>query len=143
VLVLAAGWTVIGPATLARADATSPPGTRQFDPCSLVSVQQMRTITRLHVAKRVLAPLGPTCIYTFTRHSSEITVAVAPHTLSLAARHMAAPKRVSIERHQARCGRLGEPTLLVSLPHGRVLTIVAGCTTARKIAAVALVHLKS
>jgi hypothetical protein len=143
VLVLAAGSSVIGPAASARADATSPPGTSQFNPCSLVSVQQMRAITRLHVVKRTLAPLGPTCIYTFTKRSPEITVAVAPHTLSLAARHMAAPKRVSIERHQALCGRLGEQTLLVSLPHGQVLTIVAGCATARKIAAVALVHLKS
>jgi hypothetical protein len=141
--VLAVGWSVIGPAASARADATSPPGTIQFNPCSLVSVEQMRAITRLHVVKKVLAPLGPTCIYTFTKRSPEITVAVAPHTLSLAGRHMVAPKRVSIEHHQGLCGRLGEPTMLVSLPHGQVLTIVAGCTTAGKIAAVALVRLKS
>jgi hypothetical protein len=101
----------------------------------------MEAITRLHVAKKTLAPLGPTCIYTFTKRSPEITVAVAPYRLSSAAHHMKGPKRVSIERHQGLCGRLGQPTLLVSLPHQQVLTIVAGCATAQRIAAVALTHL--
>jgi len=126
----------------AAADAKPVTAAKPVQPCSLVSVRQMQTITKLRVAKRVLAPLGPTCIYSFTKTKAEITLTIETRNFSSVASQMTARKRVSVQRREGYCGKVGLPTLYVSLPHRRVLAIAAGCTVAQKIAAVALVRLK-
>jgi len=127
----------LGLALTAGADAAKPPG-----PCSLVTPKQMQVITHLHVAKEVLAPLGPTCIYTFRTSRSEITVAVEARSFSSAVGQMTTPKRVAVHGSQGYCGTLGLPTLVVPLPDKKVLTVVARCSIAREIGAIAVARLK-
>lgn len=117
-------------------------GAKPLGPCSLVTAKEMQAITHLQVAKEVLAPLGPTCIYTFRKSRTEITVAVETRSFSTVVRQMTAPKRVLVRHLKGDCGKVGLPTLFVSLPHKQVLEIAAGCTVAQKIAAIALARLK-
>jgi hypothetical protein len=91
---------VFGFAVSSGATAAKP-----FNPCSLVTVKQVQTITHLRVLKQTVAPLGPTCIYTFRGSKTEITVAVETRSFSAVARQMKSRKRVSVHSREGYCGR--------------------------------------
>lgn len=107
------------------------------NPCSLITNAQIRAITHRAVVRRTLAPLGPTCIYQF-RHAGEITILIERINFARAVSAMRNRTHVSVRARSAYCGQVGQPTLYVSLPAGKVLAVTAGCTTARSIARIAV-----
>jgi len=111
------------------------------NPCGLVTVKQMQSLTHRNVRKRTLAPLGPTCIYVFNGSPQEVTISVEHASFSQLTRQMRKRKRVTVLRRQAYCGEVGQATLYVSLPSGRVLDVVAGCSVGQRIAAIAVARL--
>ena len=112
-----------------------------LNPCKLVSPKHMTAIMHMRVTKRVLAPLGPTCIYKFRGTKREVTLSVEKEKFSSITRQLKKRKAVTVSHHQAECGTLGQPVLYVSLLHGKVLDIAAGCTQAQQIAKYALSNL--
>ncbi len=107
------------------------------NPCGLVTVRQIESITHRTVTKRTLAPLGPTCIYAL-RGAREITIVVESGNFTALARVLRNRTRVHVRSRAAYCGRIGQSTLYVSLASGKVLAVSAGCSVAEKIAAAAL-----
>lgn len=121
--------TVFGSAALASGSTTNP--------CALITKGQIQAITHHTVVKRTLAPLGPTCIYEL-RHATEITLLIERTNFARAAGEMRNRTHVSVHARSAYCGRVGEPTLYVSLPAGKILAVTAGCSVARRIATIAV-----
>jgi hypothetical protein len=110
----------------------------RFTPCNLVSPRQARAILGAEIQAPLEAPQGPTCIYRTKSGSSFVTVAVQSVKLDRAMKHLRDRRMVSVSERPAYCGVYGQPMLYAELPGGRVLTIGARCTVARKFAAQAV-----
>jgi hypothetical protein len=109
------------------------------DPCTLVSVSEAEAITGGPIARRVEAPLGPTCIYRRGGSKGDITLAVESISISQVTRQM--PKQsspVMVRRHRGYCVKLGAQMLFIPLSKGHLLNVAAPCAIARRFAAVAL-----
>lgn len=124
------------------------------DPCALVSRTEAQQILSADVQRPVLAPQGPTCIYKVKGSQREVTLAVLlarPTGASGASSSTGASlqgrlqhrMRVKVGGRHAFCGVAGSPTLVMALPGGRVLSVVAPCPIAAAFAARALGHLGS
>ncbi len=121
-------------------DDESSTGAKTLNPCTLVSVSEVQSITGGGFLSRVEAPLGPTCIYHVSGPPSNVTLAVEAASTAPAA-HKGARQNVSVAGHTAYCVKLGSAMLLVPLSGGRVLNVTAPCALAQRFAAAALGHL--
>ncbi len=121
-------------------DDESSTGARTLDPCTLVSVSEVQSITGGGFIGRVEAPLGPTCIYHVSGAPSDVTLAVEAASTAPAA-HKGVRQNISVAGHTGYCLKLGGAMLLVPLSGGRVLNVTAPCALAQRFAAAALGHL--
>jgi hypothetical protein len=126
----------IGPRT-----ADVAPSAKPINPCALVTATQARSLTSGAVSGASEAPLGPTCVYTLAHSKTNITMAIEFQSFSQVTGKMKNRQRLSVDRRQAYCGRLGTEMVFVELPQGRVLNVTAPCTTAQRFATEAITHL--
>jgi len=124
-----------------RADTGGHLSTPESDPCQLVTAAQAREIVGGPVGKPVEAPLGPTCIYRSLRDGRVITMSIEAANFARIKKSLRGAKSASMAGHTAYCGTYGQPTTLVSLGKGRVLSVTAPCAVGFRFAANALPHL--
>ena len=118
-----------------------------FNPCTLVTLAEARTITRGMITGRVEAPLGPTCIYrssgvkaSKTHFPRDITLAIEAFS-NQASGLKPKRSRVVIAGHHGYCEKLGAQMVVLPLPGSQVLNVTAPCVIAQRFAAVALKRL--
>jgi len=124
-------------------DDVSSTGAKALNPCTLVSLTQAQSITSGAITKMDEAPLGPTCIYSGTRRSAGITLALEAENFSQVTRHLSARQHLIIGGHQSLCGRLGTQMLFVPLSRAQLLNVTAPCGIAQRFATVALSRLSA
>jgi hypothetical protein len=112
-----------------------------LDPCTLVRRSDLQAAAHANLASATVAPLGPTCIYRLSGARSEITLAVEPGRLATAARSLKRPRQLNVAGHNAYCGMLGQPRLLVFVSARRILDVSAPCSIAVPLARSALTRL--
>jgi hypothetical protein len=110
----------------------------QFNPCTLVSLSEARSITGGAITARFEAPQGPTCIYRRADTPSEVTIAIVSANLSQVTHRMSKTHVLRVGRRRGYCGQLGTEMLVVPLPGARLLHITAPCSVARRFATEAL-----
>jgi hypothetical protein len=113
----------------------------QPNPCRLVSVAEVKSISGQTITSSLEAPLGPTCVYKVSNSKANITVAVESSNVSQITRHMTKRQQLTVQGHSAYCGQLGSQMLFVPLSGGRFLHVTAPCSVAQRLAAVALSRL--
>jgi hypothetical protein len=113
----------------------------QPNPCRLVSVAEVKSISGQTITSSLEAPLGPTCVYKVSNSKADITVAVESANVSQITRHMTKRQQLTVQGHSAYCGQLGSQMLFVPLSGGRFLHVTAPCSVAQRLAAVALSRL--
>lgn len=126
----------------ARAGKRVTPRITGPNPCRLVSSVEARRILGGTVAETE-APLGPTCIIKVSGQKRIITLSVETLSVPRELRQMKKLTRSTVAGHQAYCGGLGQPQLLLSLGGKKTLSVNAPCPAARALAAIAASHLKS
>lgn len=127
-----------------RVSETTTRAPKQVPVCSLVTRSEAQKILARSLRRPLEAPQGPTCIYRAQSTGRNLaTVAVQAASIAQLRRQMRHAHTVHVGRRVAYCGTLGRPTLLLGLPGGRVLTITASCTQAKRFAARALPRLTS
>jgi hypothetical protein len=119
-------------ATSATAAATSP--------CSLVTNAQATRIVGTKTLKQSQGPLGPTCIYSF-KHKPTVTLTIEALPLSKAIASVPHGRRFKLQGRVSYCGTGGHRVLFASLPHSRVLSVLATCGIAKQFATRALLKL--
>jgi hypothetical protein len=119
-------------------DDHNPRSSAGANPCRLVSLPEARTITGGAITGRVIAPLGPTCVYKASRSRTNITLAVESASVSQAMTRMSKRAQLTVRGRRAVCGRLGTQMLFVPLAHGQVLHVTAPCSIAQRFAVLAL-----
>jgi hypothetical protein len=107
---------------------------RRFTPC-LVTRAQARAIVGEPVKLPFEAPQGPTCVYRTEKGHGLVTVAVQDVGFRKVSANVQQPRKFEIARRTGICGQYGQPTLYVPVSGGRVLTVAAPCTIAKKFAA--------
>jgi hypothetical protein len=119
--------------------------TKSVNPCSLITEHTVASSLKLKISKRSLAPLGPTCIYSFRGTKHELTIALQNQSLTSVKREIAHRKATKVARHSAYCGKIGQVTLDVSLGRKKLLSVAGtalslsrSCRVAREIAGTAL-----
>jgi hypothetical protein len=132
-------------ALILSGSAASAAAAKASDPCRLVTKQRLSTILNTKVTKSSLAPLGPTCVYRFRGTKDELTITVERRALIGVKAEMSGRRAVTVRGRLGYCGRVGEPTLDVSLSHSKFLSIAGSelseahrCRAAREMAAEAL-----
>ena len=112
---------------------TSKPASR-FSPCSLVTANEAGAILGKKVMPPVEAPQGPTCVYR-TRSGDLMALAmqiVPPKTLR---GQLRGSETLTVAGRRAFCAKRGQPSVLVPLSGGRVLTVSGDCSVAKRFAA--------
>ncbi len=120
------------------ADSGSGSATGQLDPCTLVSRAQAQAILGHPIEAPQEAPLGPTCIYQPVGARSFVTITVEAIDLAKIEPDIRGRKQLNVAGHAAYCGQYGQPTTLVAVGRGRVLSITAPCVVGARFAAEAL-----
>jgi hypothetical protein len=110
----------------------------RFTPCNLVTARQARAILGAPLREPTEAPQGPTCVYRTRAGASFVTVTVQFVAFGGLKRRLHLLQRVDVSRRAAYCGTYGQPLLYVPLSRGRVLTIAAQCSIARRFALLAV-----
>jgi hypothetical protein len=116
---------------------TSTPQSR-FTPCNLVTEREAAEIVGSAMQQPLEAPQGPTCIYRSRDGDSFITLAVQTVAFGHAKDAVRSPEDVTVGTRKGVCGKVGQPTLYVSLSGGRVLSVGAPCSVAKSFASTAL-----
>jgi hypothetical protein len=122
-------------------DTGSASAAKMLNPCSLVPAAQAEAAVGSPITARIVAPLGPTCIYKVRGSKTDITMAVEVIHFNQIRHQMRRATPLQIGGRAGYCGTLGQTQLLLSLAGGRVLNVTAGCGVAKRLAAVALSHL--
>jgi hypothetical protein len=122
-------------------DVSSTGATGPLNPCTLVSRSQAQAIAGAPVKTAIEAPLGPTCIYTFSHPKPDITLALESANLSQLTRQMVKRQQVMVASKRGYCGRLGSEMLFVQISTGQVLNVTAPCAVAQRLAVIAVGHL--
>ncbi len=123
--------------TLLKHQSGEAAGTR-FTPCSLVTRAQARAILGRPVMLPSEAPQGPTCIYRATKGKGFVTLAVQPVSFAKAKRNLEKPTKVDLGSRTGVCGKYGQTMLYAPLPQGRMLSVAAECSVAKRFAAQAV-----
>jgi hypothetical protein len=110
-------------------------------PCALVTRQEAATILGHAINPPVLAPLGPSCIYRVKGSKQTVTLALQSTVFGPLKSRLKKPQHRTVAGRSAYCGSYGETLTIVSLPHGKVLTITAPCAVGFRFAAKALARL--
>lgn len=120
-----------------------PGGTAEkpFNPCTLVSRAEARTILGTRVRAPMTASQGPTCIYRRRHGGPGVTLAVESQSLQRIVGHSRSLARVRVHGHAGRCVKYGSVMMYVPLAGGRVLNVTAACPIAARFAAKALPRL--
>jgi hypothetical protein len=118
-------------------------GAKPLNPCKLVSLSEAQTITGGAITKLIVAPLGPTCIYSARGSSSGVSLAVQTERFREVTRHMTARRHVVVAGRPSVCGRLGREMLFVPLGRYQLLNVTAPCGIAKGFAAIALNRLSA
>jgi hypothetical protein len=113
----------------------------RFTPCNLVPERQARAIVGAPIEQPFEAPQGPTCIYRSRDGKRFITLAVQSVDVNRAKRQLRERRRVDVSGHTGYCGRLGQDLLYVKVSRGRVLSVAAPCTVAKRFAVEAVQRL--
>jgi len=126
-------------------DEVSASGAKPAGLCALVAQGSAQAIMGTEVRAPVLAPQGPTCIYSTRDSKRQVTLAIETTTPKGPPpqdrlRHR---MRVKVGGRHAFCGVAGSPTLIVPLHGGRYLTVGAPCPIAAAFAGHALTRLGS
>jgi hypothetical protein len=111
------------------------------NPCKLVPRAKAEQITGARIKSVLEAPLGPSCIYQLAGSKQTITVTVQATPFATIKRKLAKVQRRTVAGRTAYCGVYGRVTTYVPLPHGKLLTIAAPCSTGFRFAAVAVPRL--
>ncbi|MGA2013182.1 MAG: hypothetical protein ABSH51_21960 [Solirubrobacteraceae bacterium] len=119
---------------------TPPPVAKPLNPCSLVTNAQAQSIAGAPLRSSREAPLGPTCVFTFTGRPS-VTMTIEFLDFASTVKAMRDATRVAIGGFHAECGTLGTQMLDISLSERRVLNVTAPCPVARGFAVRALTRL--
>ena len=128
----------------AAANQKEPAGSaaaRSFNPCTLVTRSEAEAILAHRIGKPSLAPLGPSCIYRVPASKTTVTVAVQATSFSALKSRLKKTQRKTVHGRTATCGVYGQPTTIVALSRGRVLTVAATCPVGFRFAAKALTRL--
>ena len=107
---------------------------RRFSPCNLVTRSQVEAIVGESLAAPIEAPQGPTCIYRRRSGKALITLAMQSTRLEALAPQLKGARRSDVGSRTAYCATRGQAVLYVGLPRARVLTVVAPCDVARRLA---------
>lgn len=118
-------------------------GTTTLDPCSLVTRSEVESAAGATLSAGVEAPLGPSCIFKRGGRAPDIALAVVPLSFAEARHSLPRPEAVTVGAHTAYCGGPAHAVLLVSVAPGRVLSVSAPCSVARRIAAIAIGRLSA
>jgi len=110
----------------------------RFTPCGLVTRAQASAIVGEPVQLPFEAPQGPTCVYRTVKGHGLVTLAVQRAEFAKAKAHLQQPAKVDLGTRTGLCGQYGQPTLYAPLSHGRVLTVAAECSVAKRFAAQAV-----
>jgi len=123
----------------------STPSTQKIiDPCSLVTRSEAESAIGSSILAPRVAPLGPTCIYESANHKAFVTVAVEVRSFAkLPAQEKSLRRFVGVGRPAYCGGTTGATGLLVQVGANEVLDVTGPCLTAGKLAAHALVRLRS
>jgi hypothetical protein len=113
----------------------------RFTPCNLVSVAQARAIVGAPMQQPLEASQGPTCIYRTKDGKSFVTIAVQSLDFKKLKPRIHLRQRVAVSDRAAYCGIYGQPMLYVPLSGGRVLSVGAHCSVARRFAVKAVQQL--
>jgi hypothetical protein len=126
-------------------DEVNSSGAKKIDPCMLVTRSQAQAILGKPVAALTEAPQGPTCIYRPRGAKSFITLAVESENFSKVEPQSQLRDRISLKvaGHNAYCGVVGTPMLIVSLANGKFMSVAAPCPIAASFATKALARLAS
>ena len=127
----------LGYKALLKHQTSEATGTR-FTPCSLVTRAQARAILGQPVLLPSEAPQGPTCIYRAAKGKGFVTLAVQPVSFAKAKRNLDKPTKVDLGTRTGVCGKYGQTMLYAPLPQGRMLTVAAECSVAKRFAAQAV-----
>jgi hypothetical protein len=146
----ATGIDHVGPTKSQRARATpyttsddqSSTAAVALNPCTLVSLSQAQALTGGAVTSRIVAPLGPTCIFHQSRSRTNITLALVTESAAVA-RHLSRRSTLRVGGRQAYCGTLGSTVLLLPLSRNQLLNVTAPCAVAQRFAALALSRLSA
>jgi hypothetical protein len=109
------------------------PRTR-FTPCNLVTAAQATAIVGAPILEPIEAPQGPTCIYRTRNGKSFVSIAVQANDFTKLKPHLKLRQRIDVSNRTAYCGTYGQPMLYVPLSGGRVLSVAAHCSIAKKFA---------
>jgi hypothetical protein len=123
--------------TLLKHQSGEAAGTR-FTPCSLVTRAPARAILGQPVKLPSEAPQGPTCIYRAAKGDGFVTLAVQPVSFAKAKRNLDKPTKVDLGSRTGVCGKYGQTMLYAPLSQGRMLTVAAECSVAKRFAAQAV-----
>jgi hypothetical protein len=123
--------------TLLKHQSGEAAGTR-FTPCSLVTRAQARAILGQPVLLPSEAPQGPTCIYRAAKGKGFVSLAVQPASFAKAKRNLQKATKVDLGTRTGVCGKYGQTMLYAPLPQGRMLTVAAECSVAKRFAAQAV-----
>lgn len=121
-------------------DEVAASAARREDPCALVSRAQAQAILGAAMRAPVLAPQGPTCIYSTRGDRARVTLAIQAPGATLPLKALRDRMRVRVGDRHAYCGIAGAPTLLMPLGAGRLIVVAAPCPIAAAFAADALSH---
>jgi len=113
-------------------------GARPLHPCLILTGAEVARVTHVSVTQTTEAPIGPTCIYRVAATPGQYAFAVESLAFKVAAANVPRHRLTAIAGHRAYCRTLGQPTLFVDLPAGRVLSVQAPCRTAARLATRAL-----
>jgi hypothetical protein len=116
---------------------------RRFSPCNLVTTGQARAILGSPIEAPLEAPQGPTCIYRTRSGEAFVTLAVQSVDFAGLRRQLDRRRQVAVGAHAGYCGVHGQHMLYVPVNHGRVLSIAARCSVARRFAEHAVPRLTS
>jgi hypothetical protein len=113
-------------------------GARPLHPCRILTGAEVARLTHVSVLHTTEAPNGPTCIYRVAAKPAQYGFAVQSLAFSVAAARVPRHRLTAIAGHRAYCRTLGQSTLFVDLPAGRVMSVQAPCRTAARLATRAL-----
>jgi hypothetical protein len=136
------GGATVNDESSGRADRGVRTAAGQLNPCTLVTQAQAQAILGRPIETPQEAPQGPTCIYQPHGLKDAITLTVESIDFAKIKPQIRHGARVEVRNHPAYCGDYGQPTTLVPLPGGRVLSVTAPCALSTRFAAAALPRLE-